>query len=68
MNNNIACIASGTFDDVDPGDDSEDDGSYNANIPSAQDRGASLDNTDTMSNLEDNMNGFTFLDLNEILQ
>lgn len=59
---------SGTFDDVDPGEDSGDDGEYNANIPSAQDRGASLDNTDTMSNLEDNMNGFTYLDLNEILQ
>lgn len=55
------------FDDVTGDDDSNTDDSYNNQIPSDFDRGASLDNTDTASNLEDSFNGFTMIDLNEIL-
>ena len=57
-----------TLDNVDGSSDSSSDTTDDkTNIPSAQDRGASLDNTDSDSNIVDNMNGFTMVDLNEIL-
>lgn len=52
--------------DVDDNDNSS-VGDLIHNIPSARDRGATLDNSDTQSNMTDNMNGFSVIDLNEIL-
>lgn len=37
-------------------------------IPSARDRGATLDNSDTQSNMQRNMNGWEIVDVNEVLQ
>lgn len=53
--------------DVDDGNGDDTSTDYNSEIPSDQDRGATLDNSDTLSNRIDNMRGFTMLDLNEIL-
>ena len=57
----------GEFDDVDDGNDIHNDDDYNSEIPSDPDRGATLDDSDSLSNKIDAMRGFTMLDLNQIL-